>query len=460
MVDLEDLRLPPHHLEAEKSVLGCILLDNEVLYILEWVGLQAVDFYQKEHELLFDAMHALWINRKTIDVVTLSDQLSKGDNLDVIGWLDYLYDIASYVITPAMAFEYGKIVKEKSILRNILKTCQYISGEVYQTQETQDILEKIEKRIFDLTQVNLTDSLRHIKDVLNTRAEEYMELVDNPDKHEQLKVKTHYTELDAVLGWLRPGDLSIIAARPSMGKTSFALNVLMRAALRSKKSVAIFSLEMGAEQIVDRILALISGIPMHRITKGQMDEEDFNHLGEAMGKVSDAHVYIDDRGGASINEMKSKLRRMKVEKGQLDMVVIDYLQLMNAGSSKFAGNRVQEISEISRWLKELARELRIPIIALSQLSRAVEQRADRRPQLADLRESGAIEQDADSVMMLYREDYYDPYTDKKDVANVFIRKNRNGPTGEIELRRKKETMEFFDIVKGEEENGRRRKNHT
>lgn len=447
MVQLEDLRLPPHHLEAEKSVLWCVLLDSEVMYLLESVALSAPDFYQKEHQLIFEAMYELWTGRRTIDVITLSNQLSKWDTLDLVWGMDYLYELASYVITTSMATEYGKIVKEKAILRNILRTCQQISGDVYQTQEVQEILEQIEKRIFDLTQVNLSDSLKHIKDILNTRVEEYMELVDNPEKHEALKVQTHYTDLDGLLWWLRPGDLSILAARPSMGKTAFALNLLMKAALKSKKSVAIFSLEMGAEQIVDRILSTTSGVSMTRIVKWQLDEEDFNKLGEAMSKVSEANIYIDDRGGASINELKSKLRRLKVEKGSLDFVVIDYLQLMNAGGSKFGGNRVQEISEISRGLKELARELRIPILALSQLSRAVEQRPDKRPQLSDLRESGAIEQDADSVLMLYREDYYDPYTDKKEVANVFVRKNRNGPTGEVELRWKAATMEFFNIVK-------------
>jgi len=447
MVDLEDLRLPPHHLEAEKSVLSCLLLDNEVVYLIESVALTPVDFYQKEHQLIYDAVHELWMARKTIDVITLSNQLTKWDNLDVIGGMDYLYELASYVITTANAMDYAKIVKEKAVLRNILKACQQISGDVYQTQDTQSILETIEKRIFDLTQVNLSDSLKHIKDVLNTRAEEYMDMVDNPEKHEALKVKTHYTELDGLLGGLRPGDLCIIAARPSMGKTAFALNILMKSAIKWKKSVAIFSLEMGSEQIVDRILSTTAGIPMHRITKWLMDENDFNNLGEAMAKVSDTNIYIDDKWGASINELKSKLRRLKVEKGTLDLAIIDYLQLMNAGGSKFGGNRVQEISEISRWLKELARELRIPIIALSQLSRAVEQRPDKRPQLADLRESGAIEQDADSVLMLYREDYYDPYTDKKEIAQIFVRKNRNGPTGEIELRWKAQTMEFFNIVK-------------
>lgn len=447
MVTLDDLRLPPHHTEAEKSLLCCVFLDNEVLYLIESVALLPADFYQKEHQIIYEAIIDLWHNRKTIDVITLSNQLTKGDHLDIVWGMDYLYDIASYQFTTSQALDYAKIVKEKAVLRNILNVCQKIMGDVYTTQDTQTVLETIEKRIFDLTQVNLSDSLKHIKDVLNTRAEEYMDLVDNPEKHEELKVQTHYTALDNLMGGLRPWDLCIVAARPSMGKTAFALNLVMKAAIKGKKSVAVFSLEMGAEQIVDRILSQVAGIPMHRITKGLLDENDFNNLGEAMAKVSDTNIYIDDKWGASLNELKSKLRRLKVEKGHLDMVVIDYLQLMNAWGSSFGGNRVQEISEISRWLKELARELRIPIVALSQLSRAVEQRPDKRPQLADLRESGAIEQDADSVLMLYREDYYDPYTDKKEIANIFLRKNRNGPTGEVELKWKAQTMEFFNIIK-------------
>ncbi len=448
MVNLDDLRLPPHHLEAEKGTLSCALLDNEVMYLYESLTLQPADFYQKEHKLIFEALQALWSDRKTIDVVTLSNQLTKGDNLEVVGGMDYLYEIASFSITPTIAAEYGKIVKEKSVLRNILATCQQISGDVYEEQEVPSILEKIEKRIFDLTQVNLADSLRHIKDVLSQRVEAYMEIVDHPEKLEERKVNSNYHDLDVILGGFKPGDLSILAARPSMGKTAFAINILVRAAMKGKKSVALFSLEMGSDQIVDRILSLVATIPMHKITKWQLDEEDFAKLGDAMEQLSSTSLYIDDRGGSTIQEMKSKLRKLKIEKGHLDLVVIDYLQLMSAGNSKFAGNRVQEISEISRGLKELARELHIPIIALSQLARAVEQRADRRPQLSDLRESGAIEQDADSVLMLYREDYYDAYTDKKGIASILVRKNRNGPTGDIELKWVKETMQFFDIVGG------------
>lgn len=419
------------------------------MYILEWIALEPKDFYQKEHEYIFAALENLRANRKTIDVITLSDELAKADHLDLIWWTDYLYEIASFAITATVAHEYGKIVKEKAVLRNILSTCQQISGECYDQDPVPELLERIEKRIFDLTQVNLSDSLMHIKDVLSQRVEEYMELVDHPEKLEEGKVNTKYTDLDELLGGFQPGQLVILAARPSMGKTAFALNVMINAAISEKKTLAMFSLEMGNEQLVDRILCTVSWTPMHKITKGLLDDTDFANLGEAMEKLSSANMYLDDKWAVTLNELRSKLRRLKIEKGKLDMVVVDYLQLMSAGTSanKFGGNRVQEISEISRWLKELARELNVPIVALSQLSRAVENRPDKRPQLSDLRDSGSIEQDADSVLMLYREDYYDPYTDKKWLANIFVRKNRNGPVGEIELQWAKEHMKFYNVEK-------------
>lgn len=445
MIDIADLKLPPHHLEAEKWVLSCILLDNEVMYVAESTALMAVDFYQKEHQIIMEALVDLRSQRRTVDVVTVSNALQKGDKLDLIGGLDYLYELAGFAVTTAAAGDYARIVKEKSVLRNILKTCQAISGDVYDQQPVENILEKIEKRVFDLTQIQISDSLRHIKDLLNQRVEDYMDIVDNPHKLEEQKVKSHFSELDNVLGWFRSWDLSILAARPSMGKTAFAINIIVNAAVKSKKSVSLFSLEMGAEQIVDRILSLVSGIPMHRIVKWELGETDFAKLGDAMEQLSSTHLYIDDIGGITVQEMRSKLRRLKIEKGKLDLVVVDYLQLMT--DTRYAGNKVQEIGEISKGLKWLAKELKVPVIALSQLSRQVEQRADRKPQLSDLRESGAIEQDADSVLMLYREEYYDPYTDKKGMANVFIRKNRNGPTGDIDLQRKSETMRFYDIVK-------------
>lgn len=447
MVNIDDLKLPPHHLEAEKWVLSTILIDNEVMFILDGLALEAADFYQKEHELIFTALQALWTERKTIDIITLSDQLTKNDDLDVIWGTDYLYEIASFAITATVAHEYGKIVKEKSVLRGILRTCQEVSGDCYDQEAVPTLLERIEKRIFDLTQVNLSDSLMHIKDVLNSRVEEYMEIVDNPDKLEETKVNTAFTALDNVLGGFQPWQLIILAARPAMWKTAFALNVLINAAVQWKKTVAMFSLEMGNEQLVDRILCTVSGTPMHKITKWQLDEQDFANLGEAMQQLGSANMYLDDKWAVTLTELKSKLRRLKIEKGKLDMVVIDYLQLMSGGWSAYAGNRVQEVSMLSRWLKELARELKCPIVALSQLSRAVENRPDKRPMLSDLRESWSIEQDADSVLMLYREDYYDPYTDKKWLANIFVRKNRNWPPGDVELKWEAQNMKFYNLEK-------------
>jgi len=418
------------------------------MYILDGLALEAADFYQKEHELIFAALQNLRVDRKTIDIVTLSDELTKSDDLDVIGGTDYLYELASFAITATVAHEYGKIVKEKSVLRGILSVCQKISGDAYDQAPVPDLLERIEKRIFDLTQVNLSDSLMHIKDVLSQRIEDYMEIVDNPDKLEETKVNTAFTALDDVLWGFQPWQLIILAARPAMGKTAFALNVLINAAVQWKKTVAMFSLEMGNEQLVDRILCTVSGTPMHKITKWQLDDTDFANLWEAMEKLSGANMFLDDKWAVTLNELKSKLRRLKIEKWKLDLVVIDYLQLMSGGGSAYAGNRVQEVSMLSRWLKELARELKCPIVALSQLSRAVESRPDKRPMLSDLRESWSIEQDADSVLMLYREDYYDPYTDKKGLANIFVRKNRNWPPGEIELKRVAENMKFYNLEQG------------
>lgn len=449
MINIEDLKLPPHHFDAEKGVLGCILIDADSMYACESQWLKPEDFYHKEHQTIFATMEWLRADRKTIDAVTISSELQRGEQLDQVGGIDYFYELGASVITSSVAYEYASIVKEKAVLRNILKTCNQVNADVYGNEPIANILEKIEKRIFDLTQIQMSTGLLHVKDILNRRMEEYMEIIDNPSKLDDMKVNSTYQELDNVLGGFKSGDLIIIAARPSMGKTAFVLNLMIRTAMRLKKAVSMFSLEMGAEQIVDRVISTVSGVPMHKITKGLMDANDFSAMGEAMSRISDTAMYVDDAWGLSIQEMRSKLRRQKIEKWHLDLVIVDYLQLMTAGANahKFAGNRVQEISEISRWLKELAKELKVPIIALSQLSRNVEQRPDKRPQLSDLRESGAIEQDADAVLMLYREEYYDSYTDKKGIANIFVRKNRNGPTAEIDLYRQKETMQFLDIVK-------------
>ena len=439
----ENINLPPHNIEAEKWVISWALLDSEVMWIYDSDKLGYKDFYQKEHSYIYEAIQQLRMARKTIDVVTVSDQLSKNWNLDVIGGVDYLYDLSSFLFSTQPCSEYSKIVREKSLLRQVLKVCQWISGEVYEHKDTLQIFDAIEKKIFDLTQNQVGESIIAIWDILEKRVMEYIEYADNPEKLNESKVFSGYEGIDKMLTWFKPGELIILAARPSMGKTAFALNVLNNVALKQQKTVVFISLEMSSESIVDRILSEVAGVPMYKLNGSeQMNEEDFSKIWEANSTLWVAKIFIDDRGALTVPELKSKLRKLKIEKGWLDIVIIDYLQLMHGTS--YAGNRVQEISDISRSLKELARELEVPIMALSQLSRAVEQRVDKKPQLSDLRESGAIEQDADAVLMLHREDYYDPDTDKKWATDVCIRKNRNGAVGEVELHFQKEIMRFTE----------------
>jgi len=445
MVSLEDIKLPPHNLDAEKGTLGGILMDNELMYYYDGLLLVPEDFYNKEHFYIYQSIKKLWAARKTIDVVTLADQLSKDTVLDVVGWTDYLYELSSFLLSSSSCAEYVKIVKEKSILRNILKTSHKIIGDVYEQKDTAQVLQDIEKRVYDLTQNNVSEKVLSIWDILNKRIEEHMDIMDHPEKANLRKVFSGYHGLDEMLGWFKPAELIILAARPSMGKTAFALNILKNMAVDQKKSVALFSLEMSSEQIADRILSMVSGIPMGKIAKWQLDSEDFTVMGESMEILSETNIFIDDKWSTTIPELKSKIRRLKIEKTSLDLVIIDYLQLMSWSNSWYSGNRVQEISEISRGLKELARELEMPIIALSQLSREVEKRVDKKPQLSDLRESGAIEQDADEVIMLHREDYYDPDTDKKGLTDICVRKNRNGPIGESELYFEKTIMKFSEL---------------
>lgn len=450
MIDIDAMRLPPHSSEAEKAVLSSVFIDNEVIYVLDWFSLNPLDFYLKEHQIIFEAMKDIWSSRKNIDVVTVADKIKKMWELDNIGWIEYLYEVSAFIFTAANAQQHGKIVKEKSILRTILKSAQKMIWDVYAEKDFTDIIDNIEKKVFELTQYTSQDSMQHIKNILDERSTYIMEIVDNPWIIDQNKVLSKYNKIDDLLSGFKPWELIILAARPSMGKTAFALNLALNGAVSQKKSIAIFSLEMWSDQIVDRILSSVSSIPMFKITKWLLDDQDFLNIWEAMEKLWDTNIYIDDKWWASVSELKSKLRKLIIEKWWIDMVIIDYLQLMNWWW-RFAWNRVQEITEISRWLKELARELRVPIIALSQMSRWVEARPDKRPQLSDLRDSWAIEQDADAVMMLYRDDYYDAETDKKDknwnpYTEVFIRKNRNWPTGEAELVFKKDSMVFFDIT--------------
>jgi len=440
MVSIQDIKLPPHNIDAEKATLCGVFMDNDLMFVYDWYSLWPEDFYQKEHSLIFQSIKELRVARRTIDVLTVSDVLQKMDVLDVVWWNDYLYDLSTFLLSSSSAWDYWQIVKEKSVLRNILKVSQNIIWDVYEQKDTSDIIESIEKRIFDLTQIRTADSIQHISAILTLRIEEYMEIVDDPEKANWMKVMSWYNKLDSMLAGFKPWELIIIAARPSMWKTAFAINILKNVAIDAKKTVAMFSLEMSSESIVDRIIATTAEIPMYKITKWQLEPEDFSNMWEAIELLWETNIYLDDKSAASIPLLKSKLRRLKIEKGSLDLVIIDYLQLMHW--TTYIWNRVQEISEISRGLKTLAMELKVPIIALSQLSRAVELRMDKKPQLSDLRESWAIEQDADSVLMLHREDYYDPDTDKKWVTDICIRKNRNWAVGEVELQFHATTMKF------------------
>lgn len=437
--------LPPHNIEAEKWVISGALMDNETVWIFEWDGITSKDFYQKEHAMVYEAIAQLWNAKKTIDVVTVSDQLSKNWNLESIWWIDYLYELSAFLISTSPCVEYSKIVKEKSLLRQVLRVCQQITWDAYEQKDTVEIFDDIEKKIFALTQNQVWDNILSIEEILKGRVEDYMEIVDNPESFNANKVNSGYSQIDEMLTGFKPWELIILAARPSMWKTAFALNVLSNIALEQKKSVVMISLEMSVESIVDRIMSEVSGVPMYKISKWNLDNSDFAQMWEAMEQLWNAHIYLDDKWWMSVPVLKSKLRKLKIEKKELDLVIIDYLQLMHATS--FIWNRTQEISEISRWLKELAKELNVPILALSQLSRAVEQRIDKKPQLSDLRESGSIEQDADAVLMLHREEYYDPDTDRKWATDVCIRKNRNGAVWEVELHFEKEIMKFVETKK-------------
>ena len=442
-----DYNLPPHNIEAEKWVISWALMDNETVWIFEWDGIVPGDFYQKEHSMIYEAIAQLWNDKKTIDVVTVSDQLSKNGNLESVWGIDYLYELSAFLISTSPCVEYSKIVKEKSLLRQILKVCQQITGDAYEQKDTVEIFDSIEKRIFDLTQNQVWDNILSIEEILKNRVEDYMEIVDHPENFNANKVNSGYSQIDEMLTGFKPGELIILAARPSMWKTAFALNLLTNIALGDGKSVAMMSLEMSVESIVDRIMSEVSWVPMYKISKWNLDNADFAQMGEAMEKLSSAKIFLDDHGWLTVPILKSKLRKLKIEQKQLDLVIIDYLQLMH--STVFQNNKVQEISEISRGLKELAKELKVPIIALSQLSRAVESRVDKKPQLSDLRDSGSIEQDADAVLMLHREEYYDPDTDRKWATDVCIRKNRNGAVWEVELHFEKEIMKFVETKKKE-----------
>ena len=422
-------KIPPHDLEAEQAIIGSMLTDKDaVISALE--VLKEEDFYREDNRAIYSAIINLYNRAEPIDIITVKAELESMGKFEQIGGLEYLAELPEKVPTTANATKYIKIVEEKSILRNLIKTANEIIELGYSpTEDVEDIMEGAEKKIFNIMQNKNQKGYSAMKDVLVDSFTQLEELYNR--KQHITGVPSGFTELDYRTAGFHGSELILIAARPAMGKTAFALNIATNAAVRAKVPVAIFSLEMSKEQLVNRVLCSEAMVDSNKVRTGKLEEDDWAKLAASIGPLSESEIYIDDTPGISVMEIRAKCRKLKLEKN-IGMVIIDYLQLVQ-GSNKRNGSREQEISEISRSLKILAKELGVPVIALSQLSRAVEQRPDHRPMLSDLRESGAIEQDADIVMFLYRDDYYNQDSEKKDIAEVILAKHRGGSTGTVDL---------------------------
>lgn len=436
-------KIPPHSAEAEKATLGSILINQEsIIKIADF--LKPEDFYFSQHSMIFAAMLGLFAKRMPIDLKILVAYLEDHGQLDQVGGAQMIAELTMEVPTAAHILQYALIVKHKSTLRRLIAAGDKIMGLGYdEVTDIENLVEEAEKTLFSVSQAFVRDRFIHIKDILAQTYEKISNLHDPELKDHYIGLPTGFRSLDNILSGLQPTDLVVIAARPAMGKTAFAMNIGHNIARRDR-AVGIISLEMSKEQLVERMFCAMLGVDSWKMRTGKLSDEDFARIGNVMDELSKVKIFIDDSSVSGIVELRTKARRLKAEHG-LDLLVVDYLQMMSAGKSSYQSNRVQEISEITRSLKNLARELRIPVIALSQLSRAVEGRPSKIPQLSDLRESGSIEQDADIVLMMYREDYYEEDTDRKGITDIFIRKHRNGPTGHVELMFEREKLRFFDI---------------
>jgi replicative DNA helicase len=443
MADVES-RTPPHSIEAEQSVLGSILLDNETYASLEGV-VTAGHFYKEAHRKIFRAIERLFRRGDPMDLVTLTEELRQSGELESVGSVPYLIGLADSVPTAAYADSYARIVLEKATLRELIAASGRIMQLAYdQAGPLDEVLDLAEQNIFDLATKKRRAHFEGMTTLVTETFAHINELFANPDPVSGMR--TGFRELDSMTAGLQPSSLNVLAARPSMGKTALALSIAMNAALHGGISIGIFSLEMSAVQLVTRMLCSEARVDMSRVRNGQLSDRDFQRLADTAGRMSEARVFIDDNPDLTVMELRSRARRLTAEH-DLGLLVVDYLQLMSAGTRSTSENRQQEISAISRGLKALARELDIPILVLSQLSRAVESRPNKRPMLSDLRESGAIEQDADLVMFIYRDDYYDPQSEKHGIAEVIIGKQRNGPTGTLELQFHNAHVRFNDLAR-------------
>jgi replicative DNA helicase len=437
-------RMLPHSIDAEEAVLGALFLDTEAIMKIADT-LRAEDFYRPEHEAIYSAISTLFERHQPIDLVTVSEELSARKKFEMSGGAAKLSALVSGIASATNVVYHAGIVRQKSLLRKLISASNTI-GELgfHEDKEAAEVLDEAEKTLFGVTQRYLKQNFVSVRAVLDESFERLGLLASNDGGLRG--VPMGFRQMDRLMGGLQKSDLIILAARPSMGKTTFALNIAENVALQQKKTVGIFSLEMSKEQLVDKMLSSLSQVDSWKLRNGNLNEEDMSQLIEAQAELAEAKLFIEDSAGASIMEVRTKARRLMSEHG-LDLLVIDYLQLMSGSATKSnSENRVQEVSEISRSLKALAKELNVPIIALSQLSRAVEARNDKRPMLSDLRESGSIEQDADVVMFLYRDDYYNKNKEEHNhLVEVLVSKHRNGPTGDVRLSAQLQHSRFFDL---------------
>jgi replicative DNA helicase len=438
-------KIPPQNIEAEQSILGSMLLSRDAIIDASEV-LKGEDFYKESNKKLFEIIMDMFEKNIPVDLITIVDELRRQNLLEAVGGIEYITNLSSNVISTANVSHYASLVREKAILRRLIKASSEIMEMGYQEDDVHNVLDIAEQKIFDIAQGRNTSNFAPIKDVLMNTFYNIEKLYKN--KGHLTGIPSGFPDLDLKTSGFQPSDFILVAARPSMGKTSFALNIAQNAALFTNLPVAIFSLEMSKEQLVNRMICSTANIDSQKLRTGNLDDDDWPKLAAAMAPLSTAPIYIDDTPGISVMDIRAKCRRLKLEKN-LGMVLIDYLQLMQGKGNP--ESRQQEVSEISRSLKGLARELQVPIVTLSQLSRAPEARSDHRPVLSDIRESGAIEQDADIVMFLYRDDYYNKDSEKKNIAELIIAKHRNGPTGTVELLWMGQFTKFVSIDKFRDE---------
>lgn len=433
---LESLKLPPHSVEAEQSVLGGLLLENEALDKIADL-LAAGDFYRHDHRLIYEHIAKLIEHNKPADIVTVAESLENAAELSAVGGLAYLGALAQNTPTAANIRRYAEIVRERAVMRKLVEVGSSIAESAYSPQgrDAQQLLDEAEARIFQIAEggKRSTEGFLDIKVLLPQVADRIDQLFQRDSQSDVTGISTGFADLDNMTSGFQPGDLIIVAGRPSMGKTAFSLNIAENVALDSNKPVAVFSMEMAATQLATRMIGSVGRLDQHRMRTGRLEDEDWIRLTTALGRLNEAPIFIDEGAGLNSFDVRARARRLHRQTGELGLIVVDYLQLMAGSAGKQSENRATEISEISRSLKSLAKELNVPVVALSQLNRSVEQRPDKRPVMSDLRESGAIEQDADLILFIYRDEVYNPDSPDKGTAEIIIAKQRNGPVGRVRL---------------------------